>query len=44
MQLEDLGDEGLILIAPIQNDLELVHQSYLPSLHFRINRRTCLAG
>ena len=41
-QFGHLGDERLVFVAPVENDLVLVHQSSPPSLYFRINCRTCL--
>ncbi|MCY4243693.1 MAG: hypothetical protein OXD36_18410, partial [Rhodobacter sp.] len=40
-QLGRRGDKCMIFIAPVENDLVLVHRSSPPSLYFRISWRTC---
>jgi hypothetical protein len=40
-KLWNLGDKHLILIAPVDDDLVLMHQSLPPSRFLRITDRTC---
>ena len=35
-QLGRLGDESLIFVAPVENDLVLEHQSSAPNLYFQL--------